>query len=48
MQKIIIKMFGYITIMLYICTVLIITWCKFTKNIAHNNNFKQKFNENGI
>lgn len=36
-------MFGGITEMLYICSVLIISRCKYTKNVAHNDDFKQKF-----
>lgn len=36
-------MFGGITEMLYICSVLIILTGKYTKNVAHNDDFKQKF-----
>ena len=36
-------MFGYITEILYFCSVRMFARCKYTKNIAHNANFKQKF-----
>lgn len=36
-------MFGGITEMLYICSVLIIHMVTIYKNIAHNDDFKQKF-----
>lgn len=41
--KIISEMFGNITEMLYICSVLIILTMRIYKNIAHNDDFKQKF-----
>lgn len=36
-------MFGDITEMLYICSVLIILTVQIYKNVAHNDDFKQKF-----
>lgn len=36
-------MFGRITEMLYICSVLIILTVQIYKNVAHNDDFKQKF-----
>lgn len=36
-------MFGSITEMLYICSVLIILTVQIYKNVAHNDDFKQKF-----
>lgn len=41
--KIISEMFGNITEILYICSVLIILTMQIYKNIAHNDDFKQKF-----
>lgn len=41
--KIISEMFGCITEMLYICSVLLILTVQIYKNIAHNDDFKQKF-----
>lgn len=41
-------MFGYITEILYFCSVRMFARCKYTKNIAHNANFKQKFNKMGF
>lgn len=35
-------MFGSITEMLYICSVLIILTVQIYKNVAHNDDFKQK------
>lgn len=42
-MKIISEMFGGITEMLYICSVLIVHMVQIYKNIAHNDDFKQKF-----
>lgn len=36
-------MFGDITEMLYICSVLIILTVQIYKNVAYNDDFKQKF-----
>ena len=41
-------MFGYTTEILYFCSVRMFARCKYTKNIAHNANFKQKFNKMGF
>lgn len=41
--KIISEMFDYITEMLYICSVSIILTVQIYKNVAHNDDFKQKF-----
>lgn len=41
--KIISEMFCCITEMLYICSVLLILMVQIYKNIAHNDDFKQKF-----
>lgn len=41
-MKITTYLFDYIIKMLYICSVLIFTWCKYTKNNAPKQQFQTK------